>query len=76
MRHVFKATIIGWNEEKEGIWFDADKYTKEEAEAQFKPYQGTTQKGHSYIGYEYGGKKYHDYTYIGLFKDNEMPMDV
>ena len=33
MRHVFKATQIGWDSKKEGIWFDADLYTREEAEA-------------------------------------------
>ena len=43
MRHVFKATKIGWDEEQEGVWFDSDFYSKEEAEAEFKPYQGTTQ---------------------------------
>ena len=42
MRHVFKATKIGWDEEQEGVWFDSDFYSKEEAEAEFKPYQGTT----------------------------------
>lgn len=45
MRHVFKAKRIGWDEEQEGVWFDSDQYTKEEAEAEFKPYQGRTQKG-------------------------------
>lgn len=44
MRHVFKATKIGWDEEQEGVWFDSDFYSKEEAEAEFKPYQGTTQR--------------------------------
>lgn len=44
MRHVFKATKMGWGKEKEGIYFDAKYYTKEEAMAEFKPFQGTTQK--------------------------------
>ena len=39
MRHVFKATKIGWDEEQEGVWFDSDFYSKEEAEAEFKPYR-------------------------------------
>lgn len=73
MRHVFKATKIGWDEEKEGVWFDSDHYTKEEAEAAFKPYQGTTQRGYPYTGYEYDGQKYHDVTYLGEFEDDEMP---
>lgn len=73
MRHVFKATKIGWEEEKEGIWFDSDKYSREEAEAEFKPYEGVTQKGFSYTGYEYDGQKYHDYTYLGEYENDEMP---
>ena len=35
MRHVFKATKIGWDEEQEGVWFDSYQYTKEEAEDEF-----------------------------------------
>lgn len=73
MRHVFKATKLGWREEKEGIWFDSDDYTKEEAFAEFKPYEGTTQRGYSYTGYEYDGQKYHDVTYLGEFEDHKMP---
>ena len=34
MRHVFKGKKLGWGDDKtEGVWFDADHYTKEEAEA-------------------------------------------
>ena len=73
MRHVFKATKLGWDEEKEGVWFDSDHYTKEEAEAEFKPYDGVTQDGYPYTGYEYDGERYHDYTYLGEFEDDEMP---
>lgn len=73
MRHVFKATKIGWGKGKEGIWFDSDDYSKEEAEAEFKPYEGVTQKGYSYTGYEYDGERYHDYTYLGEFEDDDMP---
>lgn len=73
MKHVFKATKIGWEEEKEGVWFDSDQYSKEDAESEFKPYQGTTQRGYSYTGYEYDGQKYHDVTYLGEFNDDEFP---
>lgn len=56
MRHVFKGKKLGWGDDKtEGVWFDADHYTKEEAEAEFKPYQGVTQRGYDYTGYEYDG---------------------
>lgn len=73
MRHVFKATKIGWDEEQEGVWFDSDFYSKEEAEAEFKPYQGTTQRGYPYTGYEYDGEQYHDVTYMGEFDDDDLP---
>ncbi|MBQ6482236.1 MAG: hypothetical protein IJI45_14050 [Anaerolineaceae bacterium] len=73
MRHLFRATKMGWNKEQEGIWFDSNQYTKEEAEAEFKPYQGITQRGYDYIGYECNGQKYHDFTYLGEFPDDAMP---
>ena len=47
MKHVFKATKLGWEKEKEGIWFDSDDYTAQEAKDEFKPYAGTTQRGYS-----------------------------
>lgn len=31
MRHVFRATKIGWDKEQVGVWFDSDMYTEEEA---------------------------------------------
>lgn len=74
MRHVFKATKLGWDEEKEGVWFDSDMYTREEAEAAFVPYDGTTENGYPYVGYEYDGQKYHDFVYLGEFEDDNMPM--
>lgn len=76
MRHVFRATKMGWGKEKEGIYFDAKYYTKEEAIAEFKPFQGTTQKGYPYTGYEYDGQKYHDVTYGGLGFAPDMRLDI
>ena len=73
MRHVFRATKLGWEREKEGVWFDSGCFTKEEVEAEFKPYKGTTQRGYPYTGYEYDGQRYHDFTYLGEFKDDKMP---
>lgn len=73
MKHLFKATKLGWGKEKEGIWFDSDQYTEEEARAQFKPFEGVSQKGYAYTGYEYDGQKYHDYTYLGEFEDDKLP---
>lgn len=73
MKHLFRATKIGWDREQEGVWFDSDHYTKEEAEAQFKPYEAVTQRGYPYTGYEYDGQKYHDVTYLGEFEDGKLP---
>ena len=73
MRHLFRATLFGWDEEKEGVWFDSNDYTREEAEAEFKPYHAISQKGYDYTGYEFDGQKYHDYTYLGEFEDDKMP---
>lgn len=73
MRHVFRATILGWDKKKDVIWFDSDYYTKEQAEAEFKPYQGMTQRGYPYTGYECKGQKYHDFIYLGEYEDDKMP---
>jgi len=73
MKHLFKATKMGWAEEKEGIYFDSNDYTADEAKKKFKEYQGTTNRGYPYTGYEYGGQKYHDVTYLGEFEDDELP---
>ena len=73
MRHVFEATKLGWEQERDGVWFDADLYSEEEARAQFKPYEGVTQRGYPYTGYEFDGEKYHDFRYLGLFEDDAMP---
>lgn len=34
-RHVFRCVHQGWDKTTEGIWFDADYYTEDEARAQF-----------------------------------------
>ncbi|MBR3141654.1 MAG: hypothetical protein IKF09_00730 [Clostridiales bacterium] len=73
MRHVFKATKLGWEKEQEGIWFDSSDYTREEAQAEFKPFEGVTQEGCPYTGYERDGQKYHDVTYLGEYEDDDMP---
>ena len=73
MKHLFKATKLGWAQEREGVWFDTSEYTKEEAKSQFKRYDGITQKGYPYTGFEYDGQKYHDVTYLGEFEDDHLP---
>ncbi len=73
MKHLFKATKMGWTKEKEIIYFDSRDFTVAEAKQQFKEYQGITNRGYSYTGYEYDGQKYHDVTYLGEFEDDELP---
>ena len=73
MKHVFKAQKLGWDKETEGVWFDSSDYTREEAEAEFKPFEGTTQKGYPYTGYERDGEKYFKVKYLGEFADDDLP---
>lgn len=73
MKHIFKATKMGWTKEKECVWFNSDVFTAEEAKQEFKEYQGTTDRGYPYTGYEYDGQKYHDVAYLGEFQDDELP---
>lgn len=73
MRHVFRAKRLGYGKETDGIWFDSEDYTLEEAIAEFKPYEGTTLRGYPYTGYEYDGVKYHDFMYLGEYEDDDMP---
>lgn len=74
MRHVFKAAGMGWTPDKEGIWFDADDYTREEAEAQFVPVQKVSKKGWPYTAYEYQGDTFRFVQYLGLYDDDGMPV--
>lgn len=75
MNHLFRAKRMGYEEKRDGIYFDANLYSLEEAIAQFKPFQGISQKGYPYTGYEYKGVKYHDFQYLGLFPKKAMPRD-
>lgn len=74
--HVYKATKMGWAREAEGVWFDASRYTKEEAEAQFLPVEKFCEKNgrdFPYTCYKYDGQTYHDYVYLGIFDYDNMP---
>lgn len=73
MRHIFRAQKLGWKKDEDIVWFDTKDYTKEEAASQFKPFAGLTQKGYPYTGYEFGGEKYHHFSYVGTCEDNKMP---
>ena len=76
MRHVFRCVQKGWDGETEGVWFDTDLYTREEAEAQFVPVDKMIQKnGHwfPFTFYEYDGQTYYSVEYLGIYDDDNMP---
>lgn len=74
MKYLFRTKKLGWDEEREGVWFDSEMYTREEAEAQFVPYEGRTYDGYPYTGYEFEGEKLYSYDYIGEFESvDDMP---
>lgn len=73
MKHVFRATKIGYNKERDFIYFDSSIYSRETAEAEFVLYTGITQKGYPYTGYEYNGQRYYDITYCGEFENDKAP---
>lgn len=73
MKHLFRATKFGWEKESDAIWFDSSVYTKEQAEAEFKQFSGTTQRGYPYVGYEYDGQRYYKIVYLGEFEDDGLP---
>lgn len=76
MRHLFRILKQGYKAEPEVVWFDADHYTKEEADAQFEEFEDFTLNGYPYKGYKYQGEKLHEVFYMGLFKDDEMPKNT
>lgn len=76
MKHVFKAQKLGWEKEKEGVWFDADKYTVEEARAQFEPHHREVLKNNHWVDsteYRFDGQTYHKVSYVGTFEDDNLP---
>jgi len=67
--HLFRAKLKGWKDEYDIIWFDADRYSKEEAESQIIEKIGFTEKNgreYPYTYYEYDGVEYYSYTYLGI----------
>lgn len=72
MRHVFIATRMGYGI-SEGIWFDSNLYTKEEAIAQFEPIQDFNANGYPYTRYIYDGIDYRNFEYLGEYEDDKMP---
>ena len=74
--HWFVAQRMGWEKEQDVVWFDANQYSMEEAEAQFRPVQKTTMKNNHcfpYTAYEYDGVLYHHYRYMGYCDEKDLP---
>lgn len=68
-KHVFQAVELGWNKEPTLILFDAEKFSRADAEAQFKPVERTTVRNDRlvlYTAYEYENVMYHRFCYRGL----------
>ena len=74
--HVFRCVHQGWDRRTEGVWFDADCYSEEEAKAQFVEVERSTLKNDDYYpykAYEYQGELFYEVEYMGVFDENEMP---
>lgn len=78
MKHLFRVQHFGFDKEKEGIWFDADHYSEEEAKDKFEPITKTTLKNNhnvDYTAYRFKdtGEEFYDVKYLGKFEDDDMP---
>ena len=71
LRHAFRVRRFGRGDSI--IWFDAADFTREEAEAEFRPFHGVTRRGEPCTGYEYNGVIYRGFTYLGEFEDGQRP---
>ena len=73
MVHVFRAKLFGWDNDYDDIIFDASRFSREDAEAYFVEKVGLTNKNNlefPYSYYEYEGKKYYSYQYMGIQERN------
>ena len=75
--HVISAKRIGYDEMYDYFSFSVDKYSKEEAMAQFRPVEKYTEKNNGqrypYTAYEYDGELYYSIMYSGI--DDESKFD-
>ena len=72
-KHVVWVKHFGYDEEQEAFTFDYPRYTREDVESFFVPYQFISQKGFQQTGYEYNGEKFYKYKYLGVFPNNKIP---
>ena len=66
MRHVFRADVKDQDGVWDGVWFETDEYTRDSAEALFERRDDES-------GFDYYGESYSDVTYLGVFRDDQMP---
>lgn len=72
-QHVVWVKHFGYSEKQEIFTFNANKYTQEDVESMFVPYQFISQKGFEQTGYEYNGEQFYKYRYLGIFPDDKIP---
>lgn len=72
-QHVVLVQNFGWDEEKEVFTFDANRYTEDEVMDGFDEFEGITENGYPFTGYEYDGERFYSVSYLGVFPDDEIP---
>ena len=70
MWNIFRAKKKR-RDKKKCLGLNTDDHTKEEVLAEFKPYEGKTQNGFLYSGYEFDGRKYYGFYYLSEFPDDK-----
>ena len=72
MRHVFKGKKLGWGDDKtEGVGSMLTTTPKKRLRRSQALSRGYSER-YDYTGYEYDGERYHHYTYLGEFEDDDM----
>ena len=76
--HVISAKRMGWDNGDrtyEHFFFPVDKFTPEDALAQFQKVQKQTLKNNSwypYTAYEYDGEVFYSIQYCGIANESEL----
>ncbi|RIA77930.1 hypothetical protein EI71_00713 [Anaeroplasma bactoclasticum] len=75
--HVFRCKCQGWNNKYVVVCIDAEKFTENEARAQFIAKTGFTEKSNGqdypFTYYEYEGNKYYKVGYWGVYDSDNLP---
>lgn len=76
--HVVSAKRMGWDNGDrtyEYFFFPTDRYSKEDAMAQFSPIEKWTEKNNHwvpYTAYEYDGEIFYSIIYSGIADESEI----